>query len=323
MSATAASLVRPQTKYFNADFDFGELASEEEDHQKRVSTLLSGEIGESRLIRAALAADRAASRWNVFYTKNGRNAYKPRHFIVEAFQSLRVTAGRVVDIGCGAGANIWPIIEKTNATHVFGTDVAPAALDALAAHPDASAAIESGKLTLFLWDFSRNSPPLPLPQQRRRNSSSDTSSSPLATLSSSSSASSLWYVETPPIEEGTADSVLLTFTASAMHPRDHIELLRGAVAMLAPGGRLLFRDHGARDLAQLRAVDDSILLPSMNERGDGTLAYFFTLTEVETLMRDVGLMIEELSHACVTNINRKTGTEMKRVFVHAVGRKPE
>ena len=319
MSAAAAgtaSLSRPQTKYFNADFNFNELSSAEDDYKERVSTLLSGEIGEARLIRATLAADRAASRWNVFYTKNGANAYKPRHFIVEAFQSLR-SARIVVDIGCGAGANVWPVIEKTNVTHVFGTDVAPAALDALAAHPDASAALESGKLTLFLWDFSRNSPPLPLFRQRP-NSSSDTSAAAVA-----AAAASMWHVDTPPIKGTAADSVLLTFTASAIHPRDHAELVRGAVALLAPGGRLLFRDHGARDLAQLRAVDDSILLPSMNERGDGTLAYFFTLAEVDTLMRNAGLVIEELSHACVTNFNRKTGTEMKRVFVHAVGRKPE
>ena len=299
-------VVRPPTRYFDADFVFDELKFVANEHLVRVGSLCVGDGGDARAARATTAADRAASRWDIFYTKNGAGAYKPRHFIVQAFPVLS-TCATVVDIGCGAGANVWPLLSKTDVRRVFATDVAPAALAALAAHPDAAEAVGSGKLTLFLWDFSTNKPPLPLPRPPVPQARIDAESS--------------WRVQSLPVI-GMAEAVLLTFTASAMHPRDHADAFRSAAAMLAVGGRLLFRDHGARDLAQLRAVDAAILLPSLNERGDGTLAYFFTLDEVRKHLSDAGLVVEELSHACVTNNNRKTGAKMRRVFVHAVGRKP-
>ena len=45
--------------------------------------------------------------------------------------------------------------------------------------------------------------------------------------------------------------------------------------------------------------------------------------DVRQLCEGAGLQVLELEYACVLNRNRKKGTEMRRVFVHALAQKPQ
>lgn len=67
----------------------------------------------------------------------------------------------------------------------------------------------------------------------------------------------------------------------------------------------------------------SLLAPPAPVRADGTLAYFFTPEGLTSLAEAAGFEVEEARYATTALRNRKSGApEMKRVFVHAVLRKP-
>lgn len=63
-----------------------------------------------------------------------------------------------------------------------------------------------------------------------------------------------------------ADAALLVFTLSALLPHEMPAMLRHATAALRPGGRLLLRDYGRWDMAQLRFPGSQMLGPHLYHR---------------------------------------------------------
>ena len=73
---------------------------------------------------------------------------------------------------------------------------------------------------------------------------------------------------------------------------------------------------------QLRIPPEQWLERSLYCRGDGTLSYFFSLDELRRRAEAAGFEVEEARYVCVINRNKKTGTELRRVFVHGLFRRP-
>jgi hypothetical protein len=66
----------------------------------------------------------------------------------------------------------------------------------------------------------------------------------------------------------------------------------------------------------------SVERPPGCRRGDGTLSYFFSTEDLAARARSAGLQVQEADYVCVLNTNRKTGQQLRRVFVHGVFSKP-
>ena len=122
----------------------------------------------------------------------------------------------------------------------------------------------------------------------------------------------------PAAMHGGVDVTLCTFVLSAVPPAAHVAALRGVASTLRPGGLLCLRDYALFDAAQLRARSTSVVSRQLHVRGDGTLAYYFSEAEVRRLLEEVGLAVRELRTCAVVQRNRAQGTEMRRLFIHAV-----
>lgn len=148
----------------------------------------------------------------------------------------------------------------------------------------------------------------------------------------------LWY-----LPGGGFDFSLMLFMLSAMPQNLHEICFMETAKCLKPGGFLFFRDYGAYDAAQLRFGKEQKFDNDGSTwvRSDGTLAHFFTLERLRYLARKAGLqetsdITDDEKTAKFPRVagggcrylrrkymNRALGVTLRRVFVHAVFRKPD
>jgi tRNAThr (cytosine32-N3)-methyltransferase len=74
--------------------------------------------------------------------------------------------------------------------------------------------------------------------------------------------------------------VILIFIFSALNPAQWNRALHNIYRVLKPGGRVLFRDYGRGDLAQVRFKKGRYMGENFYVRGDGTRVYFFDKDEL-------------------------------------------
>jgi SAM-dependent methyltransferase len=229
--------------------------------------------------------------WNQFYSLQSHRVFKPRTYLLAAFpelgdlliqEQLSLTIKTLVDLGAGGGASLLPFINLNNNTQVIKIQIIAFDLSLYAVQHLKNVL---GIQQAYQGDLTQ---PLTFP-------------------------------------ENIGDAALLVFTLSAISPSLHLSCIESAVRVLKPGGKLFFRDYGQWDLIQIRLLllkgknnnDEDIL------KSNGIRTYFFTIEDIEKLFTDAGLvMVEKPRYLTVKLTNRKTGIELKRVWIRAVGIKP-
>lgn len=96
----------------------------------------------------------------------------------------------------------------------------------------------------------------------------------------------------PNVAPSSVDFILMIFVLSALHPNEWRQAIANLYTVsvlfrpslwlsirqvLKPGGRILLRDYGRYDLAQLRFKEGRLLEDNFYIRGDKTRVYFFSL----------------------------------------------
>jgi SAM-dependent methyltransferase len=190
---------------------------------------------------------------------------------------------RVLEIGCGVGNGMFPL------------------LDAHAQNDD---------FFLYGCDYSRTA--IELVQSDRRY---DHGKKCLAFVHDiSDSTSNLTKI----IPSHSIDIILLVFVLSAI-PREKMSVVVDKIkTVLKPGGRVLFRDYGLYDLAQLRLKPQNWISGHQYRRaGDQTLMFFFELEEVTQLFAEPAWRCIEAKYDRRLLVNRKRQLTMYRVWVQA------
>lgn len=305
---------RAAARYFDADFSLLDAAAAAASRAPFSPTPLAAAARE-------LATADAARRWHRFHATHGASFFHERGFLTHAFPRLVAAAdgGNVLEVGCGSGSNVFSLLAQLPAvrSRVFACDVTPAALRAVRSH--ARFAVESARIELCLWDAVAGAPPAAPPGLVVADDAGGAGGAGGASGSRAAELNALHasFMRVPrAISDGGAmHAALLTFVLGALDPREHASAVAAVARTLRPGGLLCVRDHAAGDAVMLRASEANRLGERLFVRGDGTLAYFFELDEMRSLLAGAGLVDVDLKLALVETRNRKSGASMRRIFV--------
>jgi SAM-dependent methyltransferase len=252
------------TRYFDHDFDYDDWALE------CATRYLLPDISEAS-VKEDLARD-----WEGFYqTHDNGQFFKSRKYLSKEFESWLERSQLVLEVGCGYGCSIYPLLEAFPCLNFIATDYSVVALEILRGNRN----YNPQRISVHQWDVT-------LPPD--------------------------------PVVVGTnhIDAVLMIFALSAVHPSNHLCVMLNLSSSLPEGSFVLFRDYGVHDMTMYRhSIRHS---ENLFERSDGTLSYYFDLPSFVSLAQAAAFSVIEIKYATIINRNRKTGVEMRRVFVHAV-----
>ncbi|KAK6529905.1 hypothetical protein TWF281_009059 [Arthrobotrys megalospora] len=209
--------------------------------------------------------------WNNFYKNNRENFFKDRKWLQQEFPILTTATSatsppiRLLEVGCGAGNTLFPILaaNKNPNFHIHGADFSKTSVDLIRSN-DLYTQHHPKHVSASVWDLGNADGVLP-----------------------------------EGIEPESLDVVILIFVFSALHPNQWPHAVRNVNRCLKKGGKVLFRDYGRGDLAQVRFKKGRFLQENFYIRGDGTRVYFFDREELGNIFdpafgrRDTGVSSSE------------------------------
>mmetsp|Transcript_26622 Transcript_26622/g.37498 ORF Transcript_26622/g.37498 Transcript_26622/m.37498 type:complete len:379 (+) Transcript_26622:127-1263(+) len=247
----------------------------------------------------------ASKNWNQFYRAHQTNFFNDRHYLPKAFPEefpfddgddssnvLSMNKKTVVEIGCGVGNAILPLLEQYPNWVVWGFDFSKVGIDLMVQDERFLRAQRDNRAHGYVWDMTSRSKEGPHKDCH-----------------------------------GIADICLMLFCLSAVPPKDE-NMERAAchaAKVLKPGGILVFRDYGRYDQAQFKlgTSRNKSLGNNFYVKHDGTMCYYFGLEDLERLFVGIaGLEIVELRYIRRVYKNRSKDETRRRVWVQARFRKP-
>lgn len=204
----------------------------------------------------------------------------------------------LIELGCGVGNAVFPLLERDPNLFVYALDFSPRAISLVKAHP----LYKQTKRCQAIVHDAVLDPSLP----------------PALTLNG-----------------GQADLCLCMYALSAMAPEKIKSVAIKIRAALKPGGRVLIRDYGRWDEAQLRFKKGHRLAENFYLRSDGTRAYYFSLEDLRKMFgaeeggneggeerggfreERGGFREVEAGYVRRQYINRGDAVTRRRVWVHA------
>ncbi|KAJ2030977.1 hypothetical protein IW146_009248 [Coemansia sp. RSA 922] len=227
--------------------------------------------------------DEAGRNWDKFYNRNSTNFFKDRHWTDREFEELRpgYTFSEqnpvLLEIGCGVGNFVWPILKRNPDISVYACDFSPRAVDFVKANELYS----EDRCRAFVCDITKDR-------------LADT------------------------IPPHSVDIVSAIYVFSALPPEKQADAVSNILEILKPGGRILFRDYGIYDLAQLRFKSGHKLENNLYVRQDGTLSYYFSTERLRELFVQHGGLVElENDYVVKRLVNVKREIDSDRVFTQA------
>ncbi|CCD24937.1 LOW QUALITY PROTEIN: tRNA(Thr) (cytosine(32)-N(3))-methyltransferase NDAI_0E01210 [Naumovozyma dairenensis CBS 421] len=228
-----------------------------------------------------------ARYWDIFYKNNKENFFKDRKWLQIEFPilyaSTRKDSGPVTifEIGCGAGNTFFPILNdnENEDLKIVAADFAPKAVELV----KNSENFDSKYGHATVWDLANTEGTLP-----------------------------------DGIEPRSVDIAVMIFVFSALSPAQWEQAMDNLHMIMKPGGKILLRDYGHLDLAQVRFKKNRLLDENFYVRGDGTRVYFFSEDKLREVFTKKYFVENKIGTDRRLLVNRKRQLKMYRCWVQAV-----
>ncbi|XP_005070294.1 tRNA N(3)-methylcytidine methyltransferase METTL2A [Mesocricetus auratus] len=190
---------------------------------------------------------------------------------------------RILEVGCGVGNTVFPILQTNNNPNLFVycCDFSATAIELVKTNSE----YDPSRCFAFVHDLCDEDQSYPMPKD-------------------------------------SLDVIVLIFVLSAIVPDKMQKAINRLSGLLKPGGVMLLRDYGRYDMAQLRFKKGQCLSGNFYVRGDGTRVYFFTQDELDALFTAAGLeKVQNLVDRRL-QVNRGKQLTMYRVWIQCKYSKP-
>lgn len=225
--------------------------------------------------------------WDLFYKRNETRFFKDRHWTTREFEAIfEEEKGHdrkvLLEVGCGVGNLIYPLVEEGLNYYFYGCDLSTKAIELFKSNELYNEdVVEAFQADITEDDIFQH------------------------------------------LEANSVDVATLVFVLSAIHPEKFTVALKNVYKLLKPNGKLLFRDYGLYDMAQLRFKPGHKIAENFYMRQDGTRSYYFSVDFVEKLFADVGFIVAENAYVHRRTVNKKEDLDVGRIFVQAKLLKPK
>lgn len=224
----------------------------------------------------------AKKHWDLFYRRNKTNFFKDRYWTFREFEEINNENKTLLEIGCGVGNFMYPLIKENKKIFVYACDFSTDAVQLLKDNSE----YDTDRCLGFVCDVTK---PNSLEEQ-------------LAGVK--------------------VDFVSLIFVFSALHPDKMKTAVENIAKVMKPNGTVLVRDYGINDHSMIRFDPGHKLAEKFYVRQDGTRSYFFTLEEMEQLFVGAsgnGSFFRKAENEYVfrETVNMKEKLRVPRVFIQS------
>ncbi|KAL0741057.1 hypothetical protein Bca4012_082570 [Brassica carinata] len=224
----------------------------------------------------------AKKYWDIFYKHHGDRFFKDRHYLDKEWNSYFSASGEkvILEVGCGAGNTIFPLIATYPHIFVYACDFSPRAVDLVKAHEEYT----ETRVCAFASDLTGD-------DLDKHISPSSVDIVTMIFVLSAVSPEKMPFV--------------LQNIKRVLKPNGCILFRDYAVGDLAQ----------ERFSGKDQKISDNFYV-----RGDGTRAFYFSNEFLETLFAEQGFEVEEINVCCKQVENRSRELVMNRRWVQATFR---